>query len=226
MTELQKSTSNTTRTRLPPEQRKEMILDHAAEIIRSEGVANLKMEQLGRGAGVSKSLIYSYYPSLTDLLQALYTRENEALRKQQQQAVRESETIEELVRKVTQVYLAYVEERGTILEKLQSEPAISGNQELAEYGRKISVDYLSEIVSRTLGVGMEVAAPAVDISFGLPSAAGHYLLHHDLDRKRIEDITVTMIIGAIEAISNRYAVAFQPIIRGKHATEFGNNSQR
>jgi len=53
-----------TRTRLSPEVRKELILDHAANVIAAEGVSALSMERLGREAGVSKSLVYAYYPSM------------------------------------------------------------------------------------------------------------------------------------------------------------------
>lgn len=190
-----------------------MILDHAAEMIRAEGVSVIKMEQLGRRAGVSKSLLYAYFPSLTELLQALYQRENENLRQLQLKATQDSRTLEELVRNVTRVYLEYMEERGTLLEKLRSEPAIAGSEDVSDHARQVSVDYLANIVSKTLGVGIEVAAPAVDISFGLPAAAGQYLSKHDMDRQQVEDITVIMIIGAITAISDRYRVSFQPLVR-------------
>ena len=46
-----------TRTRLNPEERKSMILDHAAKFIAAEGVSALTMERLGKEAGISKSLV-------------------------------------------------------------------------------------------------------------------------------------------------------------------------
>ena len=39
------------RTRLSPEKRRDLILDHTAEIVAREGVANLSMDQIGREAG-------------------------------------------------------------------------------------------------------------------------------------------------------------------------------
>ena len=46
--------SKPVRTRLAPEVRRELILDHAAALIREQGVSALNMDKLGREAGVSK----------------------------------------------------------------------------------------------------------------------------------------------------------------------------
>lgn len=205
------------RTRLAPEKRRQMILDHAADLIAEEGVATINMEQLGRRAGVSKSLLYNYFPSVTDLLKELFDRENSRLRKMQFEAAKGSNTIEQLVRNVTRVYLEYIEKRGIVLEKLFSEPLISEGSDPTEYSRQAAVDYFARILSRSFGIELEVARPAVDISFGLPAAAGHYLIRHEISRQEVEDITVAMIIASIQAINNQYRVSFKPLTDGELA---------
>jgi hypothetical protein len=67
---------------------------------------------------------------------------------------------------------------------------------------------------------MSVAVPAMDISFGLPAAAGHYLIRHDVSRQTIEDITVTMIIGSVEALKQKYDTALKPLLK-KTAKKMG-----
>ena len=37
-----------------------------------------------------------------------------------------------------------------------------------------------------------------------PAAAGNYLIHHNANRQTIEDITVAMIVGSVEAIKRKY----------------------
>ena len=74
------------RTRLDPEQRRKLILDHTAEIISAEGVAALSMERIGRDAGISKSLVYNYFPNLNMLLRELLERELRRLRRMQGEA--------------------------------------------------------------------------------------------------------------------------------------------
>lgn len=190
-----------------------MILRHAAEVIAAEGVSGLSMERLGRAAGISKSLIYSYFPTLNDLLWALLEREYTDLRKLQTEAADSAETIEQMVRRVTRVYLKYIEDRGMLMEMLASQPAVTQYGDPTTYARQPAVEYFTDTISKTFGIDPSIAAPAIDISFGLPAAAGKYLIHHDTDRQTIEDITVAMILGAVEALSKTHAISLKPLKR-------------
>jgi AcrR family transcriptional regulator len=205
------SESKKTRTRLSPEVRKNLILDHAANVVAAEGVSALSMERLGKEAGISKSLVYAYYPSMKELLQTLLKREYKRLRILQSKAAENAETFEQLVRMVTTTYLTYMEERGLILEN-HGDPT--------EYSRESAVLYIAKVVSDNFGIDMSVAVPAMDISFGLPAAAGHYLIRHDVSRQTIEDITVTMIIGSVEALKQKYDTALKPLLK-KTAKKMG-----
>ena len=200
-----------TRTRLSPEARIAEILDHTATIVASEGVAAVTMEKVGNAAGISKSLVYSYFPSITDLLKKLLHRELKALRRRQIKASDEANTFEQLVRAVTREYLLHIEERGILIYRLQSEPSVSEGGGVTDYSRDAAVHHLAEIAHRVFGLPMEIVLPATDISFGLPDAAGVYLDRKQADRQTIEDITVAMIIGSIKALKDRYEVGFKPI---------------
>jgi TetR/AcrR family transcriptional regulator, fatty acid biosynthesis regulator len=202
-----------TRTRLSPELRKEMILDHAAKFIATEGVSALSMERLGQEAGVSKSLIYAYYPSMTDLLQTLLKREYAVLRQQQLIAADSAETFEQLVRRITRSYLAYIEERGLLLERLMAEPAVAALGDPTKFQRSSAVKYIAHIVADTFDFDLSVAIPVVDISFGMPAAAGSYLIHNKADRQTIEDITVAMIVGSVEAINQQNESSLKQLVR-------------
>ena len=201
------------RTRLSPDVRKDLILDHVAEIIANEGVSALSMERIGKEAGISKSLVYAYYPTMNELLKTLLKREYERLRDLQDEAALKAETFEQLVRGSTRTYLNYMEERGLILERLAAEPSVSEYNDPTDFSRDRAVQYLAKVVYDNFGIDMEVALPAVDISFGMPAAAGHYLIKNDVSRQMIEDITVTMIIGSIEALRKNYQTSFKPLKR-------------
>lgn len=207
------SESKKTRTRLSPEVRKDLILDHAAEVVAVEGVSALSMERLGREAGISKSLVYAYYPSMKDLLQTLLKREYKRLRILQNKAAENAETFEQLVRLVTNTYLTYMEERGLILERLAAEPSLELQGDPTAYSRQTAVQYIAEIVRDNFGIDMSVALPAADISFGMPAAAGHYLIKNDVSRQTIEDITVAMIIGSVEGLKRNYDTALKPLVK-------------
>lgn len=207
------STATKRRTRLNPEQRRSLILDHTAEIIAAEGVAALSMERVGREAGISKSLVYNYFPNLGELLSELLQRELRRLRRMQGEAAEGATTFEGLVRAVTHVYLKYIDERGLIIERLQSEPTVSAIHDPTEYGREAAVDYLADIVMRHFDLPPEVARAATDISFGLPASAGAYLLRHGMSHQELEDLTVTMILGSMTALKTEYMSRMQPLKR-------------
>lgn len=197
------------RTRLSPEVRKDLILDKVADIVASEGVSALSMDRIGKEAGISKSLVYAYFPTLKEMLQTLLKREYQRLRALQDEAAQSAETFEQLVRRVTTTYLSYMEERGLILDRLTAEPNLSEMSDPTEFSRETAVKHLANIVRDNFGIELEIALPAVDISFGMPAAAGHYLIKHNANRQTIEDITVAMILGSIEALNRSYNTSFK-----------------
>lgn len=201
------------RRRYSPEVRRSMILDQTADIIAREGVAGLSMELIAQNAGVSKSLVYNYFDSLTDLLKELLERELRALRLLQFKAAEKATTFEELVRGVTHEYLDYIDRRGLIIERLQAEPSVSEAQDPTQYDRNSSVDYLAPIVSKQFDMPIELARAATDISFGLPASAGEYLLRTKMDLKELEDLTVSMIIGSIAMVRTDFLTRKQKLKR-------------
>jgi TetR/AcrR family transcriptional regulator, fatty acid biosynthesis regulator len=192
------------RQRLAPEERRALILDHTADMVAHQGVAMLSMEAIGRSAGVSKSLVYAYFPNLTALLRELYQREMRRLRRAQAAAAENVESIEQLVRSVTHAYLSYIDERGRIIERLQAEPSVSENHDPTDFNREQAVDYLTDVILRFYNLPRPIARAATDISFGLPASAGSYLHRHDLDLQTLEDLTVAMIIGTFSDLESRF----------------------
>jgi AcrR family transcriptional regulator len=202
------------RVRLAPEQRRSLILDHAADIVARDGVSALSMDSIGREAGISKALVYNYFPNTTELLRQLLQREWRRLRRLQVEAAREADTFEALVRSVTHVYLKYIDERGLLIERLQAEPAVSAIHDPTEFSRDSAVGYLADIVAGHFGLPADIAKAATDISFGLPAAAGVYLLQRKMSREALEDLTVTMILGTFNELRREHMVARKPIRRG------------
>ena len=200
------------RKRLAPEARQSSILDFAAEIVAAEGVAAVTMDRVAKAAGVSKSLVYVYFQSTTEMLQKLLERELKRLRRKQVEAADKARTFRELVRSVTHAYLSYIKERGLIIHRLQTEPSVAqGMGNPTDFKHDAAVIYLAEIVRDNFDIPMELAIPAASISFGLPIAAGDYLDSKDADFKTIEDLTVTMIIGSVEALQKNYMTMHKPL---------------
>lgn len=192
------------RKRFSPEIRRGMLLDHAAELVVSEGIAGLTLERIAREAGVSKSLIYNYFDGVTDLLKELYERELKGLRRQQYLAAQQAKSYEEMVRGITHEYLKYIERHGQVIERLQAEPSVSNGRDPTYYDRQSSVDYMAKLVMEHFDMPLDFAKAITEVSYGLPASAGEYLLRGDIDRDELEDLTVAMILGAVLNARNNY----------------------
>lgn len=200
------SLASTPKRRYSPKVRRSMILDAAATMVEQEGISQVTMERVAKHAGISKSLIYTYFESAERLLRDLLERELSSLRKEQLRAAEGAETFEQLVRGITRAYLGYISKKGLLIERLQSDPAISDTTDPTRFNRDVSVDYLAKIVNENFGIPFATARAVTDISFGVPAAAGSYLLRHDIGMEELEDITVSMIIGTINGVRDDYMV--------------------
>ena len=183
-----------------------MILDATAELVVQEGIRQLSMERIAQHAEVSKSLIYKYFENTQQVLRELLERESRHLRKTQFAAAEAAETFEDLVRGITKTYLRNIADRGLLLERLQADPALSDANDPTVVDRDLSINYLASIVHQNFDIPMPTARAVTQISIGVPSAAGAYLLQQEMDIEELEDITVSMIIGSINGIRNDFMI--------------------
>ena len=82
------------------------------------------MERLGRDAGMSKALIYNYFPNLTDLLRASLEREIMQLREKSVAEIAAATDFRDMIRRTTRMYVEHVELRASLLQRLWKEPSV------------------------------------------------------------------------------------------------------
>jgi len=63
--------------RMPPEERREQLLDATLSLIAEKGYESVSMEGIARRAEVTKPVVYDLFGSFADLLEALFEREEE-----------------------------------------------------------------------------------------------------------------------------------------------------
>lgn len=61
--------------RLPPEERREQLIDAALSVIVDQGYEGISIEAVARAAGVTRPVVYDHFPNLAELLQTLIARE-------------------------------------------------------------------------------------------------------------------------------------------------------
>jgi AcrR family transcriptional regulator len=60
---------------MPPEQRREQLIDAALTVILEQGYEGVSIEAIARTAGVTRPVVYDHYSNLAGLLHALIERE-------------------------------------------------------------------------------------------------------------------------------------------------------
>lgn len=190
--------------RLDPAVRRDLILDEAARVVMADGVSAVSMERLGRDAGVSKALIYNYFPSRSELLKALLLREYGRFQDEGQAVAVGVDDFATLVRVTTRAYLDHVERRGVLIQRLLNEPAVaSAIAGQDREGRQLTVRYFAKAMTASFGIDKETATVATDLLMGLTGAAGDYLYRSGGDIQQIEDIVVDMILAAVKDVAAR-----------------------
>ncbi len=193
------------RTRLAPQERSQLILDVAAQIVIAEGVSGVNMDRIGRDAGISKALVYNYFPNRNDLLRVLLLREVRLYNDQQRAAAEATRDIDALIRVTTRTYLDHIADKGVLIERLMSEPTIAqGMGEMERAGRAQTVEYLAARLSEGQSMPKEIARMMIELGLGLTGAGGSYLDRTGCDIDLLEDMLVTMIKANLAAVERNY----------------------
>jgi AcrR family transcriptional regulator len=68
------STDGNRRSRLDPDRRRAQIITAALELLEAEGVTAMTVEEIAEAAGVSRSLVYTYFGDRDSLIAEVYIR--------------------------------------------------------------------------------------------------------------------------------------------------------
>jgi len=134
--------------RLAKPQRREQLLDVAAEVLVDSGSAAITMERVAEQAGVSKAIPYRHFDNATELLRALHEREITHLGTRISQAVTAASGPEAKLRAAIGVYFDVIAERGVLLGVLGREiPPSSGAATIDGTG------FVADLLSDTYDIG-------------------------------------------------------------------------
>jgi AcrR family transcriptional regulator len=191
-------------TRLTSDERREHLLHVGVELVGRHGTADVSIDEIARAAGVSKGLLYHYFPTKTDFFVAVLARSQAEM---DQAVVRDPELtpIEQFDRNLdgflgfvdahAEGYLAVVNARGR-------EPRV---QELVEERRRRRVDELVALAAALEGVPREaVRTPllvaAIEGWIGFTEGViVRWLRDRELDREEVHELLRTTFLAALPA---------------------------
>jgi TetR/AcrR family transcriptional regulator, fatty acid biosynthesis regulator len=191
--------------RMSPESRRQSIIEAAVELILQVGRASCTLEQVADQAGISKPLIYKYFPRREALLEAILEREFEALRGSGLDSVPDNVPVERVIRATLERALRYYHDRGPILRLLATDPAVA---ELARAGNRSSranaTSYFVERLRKHYRVPDDVATIAVTMAVNAPIHSMTHLKRQHIDLDRTIDVWTEFMLGGWRALQERY----------------------
>lgn len=192
------------RTRLSPEARREQILDEAAQRILAEGLTSVSMERLARSVGISKGLVYNYFPTRNALLTALLSREQAELRRRGMASALRAESFADLIRQTTRLYLEQTRDRGALIAALMSDPSVAGlMEEDNRADRERTVRYFVRETRRQYDLPLPVAIAAVEMVSAITDRAGQLVADGTLDVEAATEMCVGLITGGLAGLRAR-----------------------
>lgn len=148
--------------RLSRAAREQQIMEGAAELVVEQGCLPLPLETLGQRVGVSKALVYAYFPTQQDLGNRILLAHLEAMGEAVHAAF-EAGSPRETALRCAEAYFDHVARHGPLLHLLLSDPMVAGA--LTPQARA-----LYERIMRRLAIGLRD-------HFGVPSRECVAALH-------------------------------------------------
>ncbi len=193
---------------MSPEARRQSIVDAAVELILELGHSGVTLEQVADREGISKALIYKYFPRREALLKAILDREFGALRGRGLDTIPEKIPVERIIRGTVEQALHYYNDHGPILRLLSSDPDVA---DLAQKGNRSSrsstTGYFVNVLGKNYGVPEDVAVIAVTMVVNAPIHSMRYLRHQNIDIERTVEVWTEFIVGGWQALQKRYGTA-------------------
>jgi AcrR family transcriptional regulator len=185
-------------SRLPVDERRRQLLELGAELFARRSYEDLSMAEIAREAGISKALLYHYFPSKRDYFVA--TIEEAAAEVARRTEPDPSKPPLEALAASLDAFLGWIEANPVAYRKLIHEAAaVPEVRALVDEVR----DRTSARILDGIGAGPE-PAPAVRAAargwlWFMDGAVLDWLEHGDLDRVAMRDFLLGVLAGALKA---------------------------
>jgi AcrR family transcriptional regulator len=191
-------------TRLTSEERREHLLHVGVEVVGRYGTADVSIEEIAREAGVSKGLLYHYFPTKSDFLLAVLARSQAELDDQFSRD-RELSAVEQFDRNLDG-FLSFVDAHAAGYVAVASargrEPRV---QRMVEKRRRRRVDELVALAAVLAEVSREEAQTPLLVA-GIEGWLGYsdavilrWLRDRELSREEVHALLRTVLLQVFES---------------------------
>ena len=191
-------------TRLPVDDRRRQLLERATELFATHGYDELSMAKLARAAGISKPLVYHYFPSKKVLFEAALAQAAEApLRRLD--AERSGSPADQLGAGLDAL-LGWIEHNGAAYEKLVRSAGIPDVRELVERVREATAQRILAALAPDGPPAPTLRAAVHGWLWYLDGACLDWVRERDMRREELHELLVGTLRGALVAAGSDPAV--------------------
>jgi AcrR family transcriptional regulator len=189
---------------MAPEARRAQIVEAAARLILQQRHLPLPLESLAREAGVSKALIYAYFPTQHDLFNAVLDREFAALVAGGVEAASQAPSLEAAALGCGLAYFERVAEAGPVIHIVLRDLFMAQRlcAPLAAFRNRI-VRRIARLSRRELQLPAKENIAAISMSLTIPEEAGRLAQAGEMDKERARELCRELILSSLEAFRPR-----------------------
>jgi AcrR family transcriptional regulator len=185
-------------SRLDVEERRAQLLELGRELFATHSYEELSMAEIAREAGISKALLYHYFPSKQDYFQATLATAAEQLR-----ALTEPDpnlAPLDALRTSLEAYLGWIENNQLAYTKLiQGATSHAEVRTLVDQIRDATSARIVEGIAQGRSVPGQVRAAVRAWLWYMDGACTDWVEHHDYTREQLGDLLLGTLLGALVA---------------------------
>jgi AcrR family transcriptional regulator len=181
--------------RLDVDERRRQLLDVGQRLFTQHAYSDLSMADIARAAGISKALLYHYFPSKRDFFQATLA----SAAAEVAQLTQPDPGLEPLeqIRRILDAYLGWIEEHAEaytkLLQSATSHPEVSA---LIEQVRDATSQRIIAGLIGPTATGTQRAAVRGWLWF-IDGACTDWLEHHDYTRPQLAELLIRTLAAAV-----------------------------
>ena len=192
------------RSRKTPAERRTAIREAAKHVLLRQGYLPVPIEQMSQEAGISKALVYNYFPDPTDIYNELLLGAAQDL-EAKLQPVRKADGDQDIRYAVASAlaYFDHITHHANILQMLLVDPYLREklDQQSVSLRNRWWRHYIRRLRQYT-GLGAREAQAAFTILLAIPEELGRRALNRNMQTERARLLCGTLIESAIRGILN------------------------
>jgi AcrR family transcriptional regulator len=184
-------------SRLQTDERRRQLLDAGARVFTERSYDDASMAEVARVAGISKGLLYHYFPSKRDLFVA--TLEAAAAELRDITEPDPSKPIPDQLNAILDAYLAWIEAHADSYAKLLE--GATGSDDVRSYMQQMRAGTVDRILATLVRDGDPAAVRTALNGFlwFIDGACLDWIANRDLTRDQLRDLLAAAFAGAIGA---------------------------